>query len=86
LHYKSGCLVTSSCYHHKSGAKVANNPVPTKCFEENFDASKNILLRVLENDELMAQYTIWALTASSVTRFAIAGMMPFLMNCSTQRA
>ena len=41
-----------------SPAKVVKIPIPTKCFWENFEVSKNIFFQVIETKSLMALYMI----------------------------
>ena len=38
-------------------------PIPTKCFWENFEVSKNIFFQVIETKSLMALYTIMGIVS-----------------------
>ena len=46
-----------------SPAKVAKIPIPTKCFWENFEVSKNIFFQVIETKSLMALYMIMGIVS-----------------------
>ena len=46
-----------------SPAKLAKIPIPTKCFWENFEVSKNIFFQVIETKSLMALYTIMGIVS-----------------------